>query len=62
MFKRIGLIVLVLILSASFIVAAESEEKPDLKKTSRYTITPAHGAGGDVGIRLYATIRQGETN
>ena len=63
LFKRIGLIILVLILSASLVVAAESEEKSDLKKASGYTIIPAQVTGGDVGIQsVYATIRQGETN
>ena len=66
MFKKIGVIALILLLSASFAAAAVSVDKTNTAKPGGYTVTTAQSTGntgGDIGILwIYDTITQGETN
>lgn len=63
MFKKIGIIVILILLSATLAVAAVSEEKINATKNVGYTVVPAEDTGGGVGIRtVQASIKQGETN
>jgi hypothetical protein len=61
--KKIGIATILLLFSASLAMAAVSEEKMNAAKTGGYTVEPANGTGGDVGIQsVYSTITQGQTN
>lgn len=63
MLKKIGIATILLLFSASLVLAAMNEEKINNAKTGGYIVEPAKDAGGDVGIqRVYATITQGQTN
>jgi len=62
MFKKIGVIALILLLVTS-LAAAASEDKTNIAKPGGYTVTPAQSTGGDIGILwIHDTITQGETN
>lgn len=65
MIKKIGLIAIILLLTASF-AAAASEEKTITANSGGYVVTPVQNTGntgGDIGILwVYDTITQGETN
>ena len=63
MLKKIGIIAILLLLSATIAVAAVSEDKIKTAKTGEYTVGPANDTGGDIGIlRVNAAITQGQTN
>jgi len=62
MFKKIGLIVLVLMFSVSIAAAAASEESINTAKSGGYTVTPAQSTGDVSILWVYDTITQGETN
>ncbi len=65
MFKKIGVIALILLLTAS-LATAVSEEKTITANSGGYVVTPVQNTGntgGDIGILwVYDTITQGETN
>jgi pectate lyase len=65
MIKKIGVIALILLLTASLAVAA-SADKTNSAKPGGYVVKPAPNTGstgGDIGILwVYDTITQGETN
>ena len=63
MLKKIGIATILLLFSATLALAAVSEEKMNAAKTGGYTVEPANGTDGDIGIQsVYATITQGQTN
>lgn len=63
MLKKIGIATILLLFSATLALAAVSEEKINAAKTGGYTVEPANGTDGDIGIQsVYATITQGQTN
>ncbi|MBU4220265.1 MAG: peptidase domain-containing protein [Euryarchaeota archaeon] len=63
MLKKIGIIAILLLFSATLAVAAVSEDKIKTAKTGGYTVGPANGTGEDIGILwVNATITQGQTN
>ncbi|MFZ3383122.1 MAG: peptidase domain-containing protein [Candidatus Methanoperedens sp.] len=63
MLKNIGIATILLLFSATLALAAVSEEKMNAAKTGGYTVEPANGTDGDIGIQsVYATITQGQTN
>jgi len=63
MLKKIGIIAILLLFSATLAVAAVSEDKIKTAKTGGYTVEPANGTGEDIGILwVNATITQGQTN
>ena len=62
MFKMMGLIVLVLMFSASIAAATASEESINTAKSGEYTVTPAQSTGDVSILWVYDTITQGETN
>ncbi len=63
MLKKIGIIAILLLFSATMAVAAVSEDKIKTAKTGGYTVGPANGTGEDIGILwVNATITQGQTN
>jgi hypothetical protein len=63
MLKKIGIIAILLLFSASLAVASVSEEKINTAKTGGYTVEPANDTSEDIGIQqVYTTITQGKTN
>ncbi|MDO8724856.1 MAG: peptidase domain-containing protein [Candidatus Methanoperedens sp.] len=63
MLKKIGIITILLLLSASLAAAAVSEEKINATKIDGYIVEPAAVKDGDISIQtVYATITQGQTN
>ena len=63
MLKKIGIIAILLLFSASLAMAAVSEEKMNIAKTGGYIVKPGNSTDGESAIAsVYATITQSNTN